>query len=442
MTSRHPVSRAIVPARRGPARAGFALFLCAAALLALSACAGRAKEALTGGEQALIALEPEKADVAGLVSSVTSIEAYLAAEDARVEAQLAAKDAKPHADAEKQAWADRREKLTAYLRDCVAELVKRGESSQGAQDELLAKLDVAVIRPTREKLDRLAAIQRRVSADVITADAADKSPPTTGAKNGQPAPHQTTPTADADARQAARDAGVSVSDTATLRDCASAAATALNTAIVGFYGDWSPLMKLPKLADPIGNSYRQYVVFASARDVEAIRAYRPVDQSALPGLLATVEQFAWRFPDPKARWDGTTAEGKPAAPAFDGKPGRLVAKEWHRYRRWLAASDAERGRMAEPVLARLGREANGVPERDVLDMVVEDMLAVWGKDMEPAARFRKDVVKPFADAASLTTPSPVAMVSMILGSLILFGGLVFAALRATRANKANASASR
>jgi hypothetical protein len=155
-----------------------------------------------------------------------------------------------------------------------------------------------------------------------------------------------------------------------------------------------------------------YVMFRDPQDLDMISPYQPVSEANKPRLMSTIRRFALRYPSIPGGKD------QPRAPL-------RVATAW-------AGRDSANG-----TFARLGTHSKGLPERALSNMVVEDMLAVWKGRVPAAVHWRKRHVLLYSNETNLTNPDNGALVMLLLGSAILFGGLAWALYVARRGRPGN-----
>jgi hypothetical protein len=146
------------------------------------------------------------------------------------------------------------------------------------------------------------------------------------------------------------------------------------------------------------------VMFREPTDLRMIQPHKPVTGADREQLLREVRRFALRYPAGKSK---------------DDKNARVAAA-------WAA-----RGNPAS-VIARIGSDPHGLPERTLCSYIVEDMRGVWNGRVPAELIWRKNLVRPFSNQTSLTNPGNSALIMLLAGSVVLFGGLAWALYVARR----------
>lgn len=188
---------------------------------------------------------------------------------------------------------------------------------------------------------------------------------------------------------------------------ASHAAILLQAEIDILLGISGPLLPLIPEDNAVFRLIEPYVMFRDPQDLGMISPFQPVGEANRAALLESIRKFALRYP--------SVAGDKPGV-----RNGLRVAAAW-------AKRDAPKG-----VIAMLGGHPKGLPERTISNMVVEDMLAVWKGRVPAASHWRKRHVLMYSNETNLTSPDNGALIMLLLGSAVLFGGLAWSLYVARR----------
>jgi|GEM_PF-4907265 len=189
---------------------------------------------------------------------------------------------------------------------------------------------------------------------------------------------------------------------------AHAIARTMNEAIREFYALWEASTLLDEKAE---QSVTQFVVFSTGKDLPYIQGFKPItDEREKADMLESLRWFALRFPDGYvAGWITELDDKEPdlKSEAHIGNPLRN-----------LGVSDS-----------------HDSAERNLARGIVEDLFAVFGKEMQPTKDFRKNLVKGFSEESDLTFPNAWALVLAIFGSVVLFGGLAWSIFLAVQSGR-------
>ncbi|MCK6439182.1 MAG: hypothetical protein L6Q71_03155 [Planctomycetes bacterium] len=211
------------------------------------------------------------------------------------------------------------------------------------------------------------------------------------------------------ARDNARNLDVFVLDDATAMEVRDEIARTMNSTINTFYTDWSAVDFLARDSKSlVEDAISPFIMLKRPEDLGPLKPYVPLTQNEKNLMYETLRLFGARYPDGKIA-------AEIAALNKGGDTGASVLK---------GLGDASKG---------------GIPERDVVQMVVNDLRAAYPNEkIEPVKTFRVALVTMYSNASNLSTPNPLALVLAIFGCVVLYGGCAVAVFRAVRSGRTEA----
>lgn len=201
---------------------------------------------------------------------------------------------------------------------------------------------------------------------------------------------------DDDARRIGAEQGLILKGQESIAAIRAKVATLLLEKVNGLWSRWSAL-DLPEVRNALEAELARYVVIQRPGDLHLQEPYKPVDSAAVTGVIETLREFALRHPGGK-----------------------------------IAGALAEYESSQSGLLAKLGKDELGDPEYELTRAVVNDLKAGFPSSLPTALSARKTMVDFYNTRTNLSSPDPMALVFAIFGTVLLFGGLTIAIVRAVK----------